>query len=353
MKLMDMTVGEVAELVGGRVVGGADARITGVNGIKEAQEGDLSFIRTSRYLPFLATTKASAVLIASEPEACAIPLIIVPYPDLSFAQVLQLCEQSQMRHPQGIHETAVIGENVQLGKGVCIDAHVRIADDCIIGDRAVLYAGVYVGHGSVVGEETVIYPNVVLREHTEVGRHCILHAGAVLGSDGFGFAPIGGQWAKIPQVGRVILGDDVEVGANTAIDRATFGVTRVKRGTKIDNLVQIGHNVEVGEHSAIAGKAGIAGSVIIGNHVRIGAAAGLAGHIDIGDGAAVGAQAGVAKSVEPGKTVLGSPAMDLHLFRRVWAAQKRLPQLLRRVRQLERQIEALEKHLHGQAENDS
>ena len=350
---MDMSLGEIARLVGGVVKGDEGVRITGANGIPEAQPGDLTFIRSPRYLPYLESTKASAVVIAEEPEQCDIPLILVPYPDVAFAQILQLCEKEQRRPPQGVHEKAVIGENVTLGQGAGVDAFVCIADNCIIGDRVVLYAGVYIGHGSIIGDDTVIYPNVTIREKTEVGARCIIHAGAAIGSDGFGFAPLEGQWVKIPQVGRVVIGDDVEIGSNTAIDRATFGVTRIRRGTKIDNLVQIGHNVTIGEHCGIAGNAGIAGSVNIGNHVRIGAAAGIAGHVDIGDGAAVGAQAGVPKSVEPGKIVSGYPAMEMHLLRRVWAAQRRTPELLRRVKQLERQLQALEGQLHGQAEDDS
>lgn len=344
---MDTTVGDIARLVGGTVVGDASARITGVNSIAEAGPGELSFIRDARYLRHLETTGAAAVLITEPPEGGSTTVIVVDTPDLAFAQVLQSIADAEQPFPEpGVHELAAVAETATLGEGVFADAHARIGDDCVIGDRVRIYAGAYVGPGCTVGAETVLHPNVVLREQTVVGARCILHAGAVLGSDGFGFAPIGGRWMKIPQVGTVHVGDDVEIGSNTAIDRATFGATRIGNGTKIDNLVQIGHNVRIGEHCVIAGKTGIAGSALIGNHVRIGAGAGINGHIEIGDGATVGANAGVAKSVAPGATVSGFPAMDHNLVRRVWVARRRLPELLRRVRQLERDVQVLEGRLH-------
>ncbi len=343
---MELTVGDIAELVGGEVVGDPAVRITGVNGIKEAQPGELAFVRSGRYLPFIHSTGASAVLIAEAIEAPRMSLILSPHPDLAFAQVLQHFARVQTQHPVGIHPTAVLGSNLRLGQDVALDAHVCLAGDNEIGDRAVLYPGVYVGRRVKIGPDTVVFPNVVLREDTEIGARCIIHAGAVLGTDGFGFAPIGGEWMKIPQVGRVVLEDDVEIGTNTAVDRATFGVTLIRRGTKIDNLVQIGHNVEIGEHSALAGMVGVSGSVVIGNHVQVGAGVGIAGHIDIGDGAIIGARSGVHKSVAPGKAVSGYPAVDHAEFRRICAASRNLPDWGKRLRQLERQVEELKSKLH-------
>ncbi len=349
---MEMTVGEIAALVGGEVAGDPEVRIRGVNGIREAQPGDLVFVRAARYMPYLKTTRASAVLLSEAAKDCAIPMIIVGHPDLAFAQVLQRWEQVQLIHPTGIHPTAVIAPEARLGAEVAVDAHVRIAEDAVIGDRVVLYAGCYVGRRARIGADTVVYPNVVLREDTEIGARCIIHGGAVIGGDGFGFAPLGGQWMKIPQVGRVVIEDDVEIGSNTTIDRATFGETRVRRGTKIDNLVQIGHNTVIGEHCALAGMAGVSGSVNIGDGVRIGASAGIAGHLDIGAGATVGARAGVHKSVGAGKVVTGYPAIEHELFLRVSAAQKQLPELIRRMRSLERQVQALEEKLHERQTED-
>lgn len=349
---MDLTVDEIARLVGGSVVGDGSVRIAGVNGLREAGPGDLVFVRGKRYLPLLAETRASAVLIAAVPDnPVSIPLIVTPQPDLAFAQIIQQHALTPLEHPQGIHPSAVTGAGTRLGEEVALAAHVYIGENCTIGDRVVLYPGVYIGNRVQIGAGTVVYPNVTIREDTEIGSCCIIHAGACIGSDGFGFAPLGGRWEKIPQIGRVILGDDVEVGTNTAIDRATFGVTRVGRGAKIDNLVQIGHNVQIGEHCVIAGKVGIAGSAIIGNQVRIGASAGINGHIDIGEGATIGARAGVTKSVGPGEIVSGFPAMEHTLERRVLVAQQHLPELMKRVRELERQVTGLRDKLNEQTKD--
>ena len=340
---MQITVQDIAALVGGRVHGDGSVCITGVNGLKEAAPGEICFVRGTRYLPLLETSAASAVFINEVPEWLSIPAIVVGQPDLAFAMLLKHCETESLIHPTGIHPTAVVDATATLGVDVALDARVVIAPGAVLGDRVVIYAGAYIGRNVHIGDDTVIYPNVVLREDTTLGRRCIIHAGAILGSDGFGFAPLGGQWMKIPQVGRVQVGDDVEIGSNTTIDRATFGVTRIGTGTKIDNLVQVGHNCEIGEHCAIAGMAGLAGSTVLKNHVRVGASAGVAGHIELGEGATVGARSGVTHSVAPGQTVLGYPADDLSKTRRVWAANRRTPEMLRRIRQLEHQLEALEK----------
>lgn len=340
---MRSTVNEIARLVGGTVHGDGTALLTGVNGLKEAGPGDICFVRGSRYLPLLQSSAAGAVLISEVPEWLQIPAIVVPQPDLAFAMILKHCETESLVHPTGIHPTAVVDASATLGKDVALDARVVIAAGVVLGDRVVVYAGTYIGRNVRIGDDSILYPNVVLREDTVLGRRCILHAGAVLGSDGFGFAPLGGQWMKIPQVGRVELGDDVEIGSNTTIDRATFGVTRIGTGTKIDNLVQVGHNCEIGEHCAIAGMAGVAGSAVLRNHVRVGASAGIAGHIELGEGATVGARSGVTQSVAPGQTVLGYPADEVDKARRVWVATRKTPEMLRRIRRLEQQLDALEK----------
>lgn len=350
---MDKSVAEIAEIVGGKVIGDGAIRITGVNGIKQAQNGDLAFLDNARYLPLLETTAASAVLVPPDIASACKTLVQAKDPRMAFAMVLKVCEAEQIRRPAEIHETAVIGRNVKLGKDVAIDAHVCIADDCEIGDGVVLYAGVYIGCCCKIGENTLVYPNVTVREGITMGARCIIHAGVVLGSDGFGFVPLEGVLFKIPQVGNLVIGDDVEIGANSAADRATFGTTVIGSGTKIDNLVQIGHNVEIGEHCIVSGMTGIAGSAVIGNHVTIAGQAGINGHIDIGDGVTIGGRAGVTKSIEPGRVVSGFPAIDHNIDRRVRVAAQQTPQLLRRVRQLERRIEELEKKLHGQAENNS
>lgn len=345
---MQMTLSQVADLTGGKLEGDGSVEITGLNGIEEAEPGDLVFVRDARYATKLSNTLASAVLIAELPEDCPIPAVIVPNPDVAFLMMLQHFGSAQAGHPTGRHphahvaSSAYIGANVAMGPGVCIE------EDAVVGDNTVLYANVYIGRGTQIGSDCVLYPNVVVREGCTVGDRCIFHSGAMIGSDGFGFVPAGGQWIKVPQIGRVVIGDDVEIGSATCVDRATFGETRIGQGTKIDNLVQVGHNAKIGEHCAIAGCAGIAGSARIGNGVRIGASAGVVGHIDVCDGVTIATLAGVTESVAPGRTVSGFPAIDHKEQLRVMVAQRRLPEMLRRMKSLERKLEALEDK-HGES----
>jgi len=342
---MKMTVGEIATLVGGTVLGDAEVIITGVNGVDEAGTGELCFIRSARYLPNLNNSKASAVLIKEAPDSLKMPAILVDSPDLCFAMVLKHCEMNSLRHPEGIHDSAVVHPQATLGANVAVGACAVIERGVILEDGVVIYPGVYVGRDSRIGAETIIYPNVSIREETLIGARCIVHAGSSIGSDGFGYAPLHGQWMKIPQVGRVVLEDDVEVGSCTAIDRATFGETRIGKGTKIDNLVQIGHNVRIGEHCALAGMVGIAGSAVLQDGVQVGASAGLKGHLTVGQGATVAARSGVVRDVEPGSIVSGFPAIDHQEERRVLVAQRRVPELIRRIKSLERALEVLKEQL--------
>jgi UDP-3-O-[3-hydroxymyristoyl] glucosamine N-acyltransferase len=339
---MAMTLEQIASLVGGRLEGDGDILITGLNGIEEAQPGELVFVRDARYAALLPNTLASAVLLSELPEDCPVPAVVVDNPDVAFLMVLQHFGEEQAAHPVGVHpsahvsESAFLGVNVSLGPGVCIE------DDAVIGDNTVLYANVYVGRGSQLGADCVVYPNVVIREMCTLGERCILHSGAVIGSDGFGFAPFGGRWIKVPQVGRVVIGDDVELGSCTCVDRATFGETRIGNGTKIDNLCQVAHNVQIGEHCVMAGMSGVAGSARLGNQVRVGANSGIVGHLKIGDGATIAVRSGVTSSVEAGRTVSGFPSLDHAEQKRVMVAQRRVPELLRRVKELERKLQALE-----------
>lgn len=342
---MKMTVAEIAALVGGTVSGDPNVVITGVNGVEQARPGELCFIRSSRYLPLLNESSASAVLIQEAPAGLKIPAIVVASPDQCFAVILKHCESNSLRHPQGIHPRAVIHPSAILGRDVAAGPCAVIEENARLDDGVVVYAGAYIGRNVRIGAGTVVYPNVTIREETEIGRDCIVHASAMIGSDGFGYANVNGEWVKIPQVGRVVLGDGVEVGSGTAIDRATFGETRIGRGTKIDNLVQIGHNVQIGEHCALAGMVGVAGSATIEDAVQVGASAGVKGHITIGRGAIVAARGGVTRSVEPGAIVSGFPAIDHEEERRVLVAQRRVPELIRRVKSLERALDALKEQL--------
>lgn len=339
---MELTVEQIAQLVGGTIQGNPALAITGVNGLGEAKEGDLTFARSTRYFPQLRESAASAALVSAPVDDASITTICVAHPDVAFLMVLQQFAP-EPTHPQpGVHKMAHIAPDAVLGENISVSPFVCIETGAKIGDNVILYPGVYIGCGCIIGSDTVIYPNAVVREACEIGSRCIIHAGACIGSDGFGFAPIGGQWHKIPQTGTVRIGDDVEVGSNTAIDRATFGVTRIGPGTKIDNLVQIGHNVIIGEHCAVAGMAGLAGSATIGDRVRVGANAGIVGHITIGDDVTVGGRSSVARSVDAGKVVSGFPAIDHDAQRRVLIAQQRTPEMLRRLAKIERRLKEFE-----------
>jgi len=345
---MEMTLGEIAALVGGEIHGDEATIITGVNGVREAQPGEITFVRDKRFVAMLQDSKASAVLMDHLPENQSMAVILVERPEIAFGRILHEVATFETFHPQGIHPMAAVDDDVVLGEGCALDAHVRVVSGARLGKGVIAYAGVYIGRNCEIGDNTILYPNVTIREGTELGARCIVHANTAIGSDGFGFVPIDKKWIKVPQVGRVIIGDDVEIGSNTAIDRATFGITRIGNGTKIDNLVQVGHNVEIGEHCVIAGKAGLAGSARVGNHVQIGAEAGIKGHIEVGDGAIIAARGGATKSVAPGAILSGFPAIEHSEERRIIAARLRTPELIRRVRALERRLEALEKDAHEQ-----
>lgn len=357
---MQWSVAEIAERIGGAVIGDAARVITGLNGIREAGAAELTFLASKKYLPYLKTTAAAAILVPDETglsdekraAANGRTLIRVSDPYRAFMLLLADVEKAVVRHPEGVHETAVLGKNVRLGAGVALDAHVRVGDDVTIGDGAVIYAGVYIGNGCEIGPNTIVYPNATVRENCRVGARCVIHSNAAIGSDGFGFVQLDGRHRKIPQVGRVVIGDDVEIGSQTAVDRATCGETVIGNGTKIDNLVQIGHNVRIGRHCTISGCSGIAGSAVIGDYVTLAAFAGVAGHIEIGDHVIVAGRGGVTKSVKPRTVVSGFPAQPHDVERRVVAAQRKLPESLKRLRELEQRLCRLEEKLDGQAKHD-
>ena len=349
---MNATLGDIAALVGGTVAGDGSIRITGLNGIREAGDGDLTFVSDRKYIPYLETTRASAVVVARDTPAGTKPLIFVDDPRQAMLAILVHIQKAQEIHPVGHHPSAIVAETARLGSAVALGPLVVIDEGAEIGDATVLHAGCFVGRGSRIGPNTVLYPNVTVRERVEIGARCVLHSGAVVGSDGFGFAQHGKMHVKIPQVGTVILGNDVEVGTNSAIDRATFGATIVGDGTKIDNLVQIGHNVRIGRNCIICGNAGIAGSTVLGDNVTVGAGGGVAGHIEIGDGAIIAAFSGATKSVSEGAIVFGFPAVELERGRRMHGALRQLPEALRRLKSLEERCAQLEGLLNGKPEDD-
>lgn len=341
---MQKTVREIAGLINGEIVGDPGLAITGISGIKEAVQGDITFLANPKYLPLLEKTLASAVITPADTEARNKTLIRTENPSLAFARLMSLIMPAAggKYHPQGIHPTAVVGRDVSLGKDVSIGAYAVVEDNVSIGDNTVIYAGCYLGHRVRIGSGSVIYPHVSIREEVSIGSRVIIHNGTVIGSDGFGFATVDGLHHKIPQIGTVEIGDDVEIGANVTIDRSRFDRTVIGKGTKIDNLVQIAHNVVIGENSIVVAQVGISGSTVIGNNVILAGQAGLVGHINIGDNAVVMAQSGVSKSIPAGTAVWGYPAKPVGIAKRVNAAVQNLPKLYNSIAALKKRIEELE-----------
>jgi len=342
---MKKTLREIAALVKGEVCGDPDIVIKGARGIREAREGDVTFLANRRYAPLLGETQASAVLVPRDVAAAGRPLVRVQDPSLAFAQVVSLFTPADVRHPKGIHKSAVISKTAKLGKGVAVGACAVIEDGVVVGGKTAIYAGCYVGHDARIGKDCLIYPNVSIRERVKIGDRVFIQSGTVIGSEGFGYVQVDGVHKLIPQVGTVVIEDDVEIGANVTIDRARFDRTLIGRGTKIDNLVQIAHNVVIGADSIIVAQAGISGSTRIGKNVTIAGQAGLVGHIEIGDGAVCAAQAGVIGSVAPHTMVSGYPARPHAEAMKVYAAAQRLPQLLKEIADLKKKIGALEERL--------
>lgn len=342
---MEMKLKEVADLVEGEVVGDPNIVITGVSGLKEAKEGDISFLANSKYQSLLEETKASAVIVDNSVEAENTVLIKTDKPSSAFTKVVdKICGISQI-HPKGIDSTAIIGKNTKLGKNVAVGPYSIIGDDVVIGDNTIIYGGVYIGDKTVVGNDSVFYPQVVIRERISIGSNVIIHSGTVIGSDGFGFNMVDGIQQKIPQIGTVVVEDDVEIGANVTIDRARFDKTFIGKGTKIDNLVQIAHNVIIGQNCIIVAQTGVSGSTVIGKNVILAGQSGIVGHITVGDGAIVAAQSGVTKSVEPNTIVSGYPATLHSEAKKINANLRRLPGISKKVKELEEKIIQLEERL--------
>ncbi len=337
------TLKEIAQLIDGEVIGDADTVITGISGIKEAEEGDLAFLANPKYLHLMDTTKAAAVITSREITDASKPIIRTDNPSLAFAKIISILMPAEQQYPSGIHPMAVVGKNVKLGNDVALQAYAVLDDDVEVGDRTIIYSGTYIGHHAKIGCDCLIYPNVAIRERVRIGDRVIIHPGTVIGSDGFGFTTVGGVHHKIPQIGTVVVEDDVEIGANVTIDRARFGKTLIGRGTKIDNLVQIAHNVVIGENSMIIAQAGISGSTIIGKNVTIAGQAGLVGHITIGDNAVLAAQAGVTKSVLANTCVSGYPAKPHEQAKRVNAFVQKLPEIVEEFKRLKDKVNQLEK----------
>jgi UDP-3-O-[3-hydroxymyristoyl] glucosamine N-acyltransferase len=341
---MPKKLSDIAASVNGIVRGNPEVSIFGVAGIREAQEGDITFLANPKYLPLAATTRASAIVVGRGVETQR-DAIVVENPSLAFVKICSLLMPRESNTIRGVHATAAVSPTARLGRDAAVGAYAVIEDDAEIGEGSVISSFCFVGKGTRIGRRTLLYPHVTVREQVSVGDGCIIHSGAVIGADGFGFVTVEGEHHKVPQVGTVEIQDAVEIGANVTIDRARFNKTVVGRGTKIDNLVQIAHNVVVGEHCLIVAQAGISGSTVIGNGVTIAGQAGLTGHISVGDGAIIAAQAGVTKPVRAGTLVSGYPAQDHDTAKRINAYVQGLPKMHEELKRLKARIEELERKL--------
>lgn len=350
-----MHLREIARLVGGAIVGSDETEIAGVAKIEEAAAGEITFLANPRYKQFVATTAASAILLArstpaeelaARPPALAVVLVDDPY--RAFLKLIDYFHPPVVL-PTGIHPTAIVAPGASVHPDAALGAYVIVGERCTVGASAVLLDHTVLAADVSIGAGSLLYPCVVVREGCAIGERVIIHSGTVIGSDGFGFAPTpDGSYEKIPQRGTVFIGDDVEIGANCTVDRATLGQTRIERGVKIDNLVQIAHNVVIGESTVIAGQAGVSGSTKIGKHCMIGGQVGFAGHLTIADRTSAAAKSGFHRSIkEPGQSWFGAPAKEAARAFRVEGAIRQLPELLIEIRELQSKIAELEKQLHS------
>ena len=337
---MAYRLAELAELVAGRVEGDPDRSVAAVRTLEAAGPGDLSFLKSPRYRVQAEASRAGALLVGPA-LAGMVPgrdLLVVEDPDYALARLLAVLHPAAGRREPGVHPTAILEPGCAVDPSAHVGPYAVIGAGSRIGPGAAVQAFVAVGRDCVVGEGAVLYPHAVLYDGTKVGAGSIVHAGVVLGADGFGYATHGGVHHKVPQTGRVVLEEEVEVGANSTIDRATLGETRIGAGTKIDNLVQVGHNVQVGRHCILCGQAGIAGSARLGDFVVLAGQAGVAGHIQLGDGAQVAAKSAALASVEPRTVVAGIPAIEMRRWRRQAVLLARLEEMSRRLRALEKRL---------------
>ena len=343
---MQFTAAQIAQIINGRVEGNADASVSSFGKIEEAKPGQISFLANPKYEDFIYTTGASIIIINESLElkqTIDATLIRVPDAYSAFAILLDQYQQIKAQMLTGIQQPVYIHATAKTGDNVFIGAFAYLGENVIVGNGTKIYPGAYLGNGVTIGENTTIHPGVKIYHECIIGSNVVIHAGTVIGSDGFGFAPqADGRFKKVPQIGNVIIEDHVEIGANSTIDRATIGSTIIRAGVKLDNLLQIAHNVEVGNNTVIAAQTGVSGSTKIGKNVMIGGQAGFAGHITIADGTKINGKSGVTKSIKkPNTSVNGNPAVDFTTSLRNQALVRDLPQLEKRIKELENFIKEL------------
>jgi UDP-3-O-[3-hydroxymyristoyl] glucosamine N-acyltransferase len=336
---------QIAVLINGKIEGDPNTVVKSFGKIEDAKQDQLTFLSNPKYEDYLYSTKASIIIINDNYELKQpINAVLIRVADAytAFATLLSKYEEIITQQLSGIQQPSYIAKTASYGENVFIGAFAYLGENVKTGSNTKIFPNAYIGDNVIVGDNCIIYPGVKIYHDCKVGNHVIIHAGTVIGSDGFGFAPqTDGSFKKIPQLGNVIIEDNVEIGANATIDRATLGFTIIRSGSKLDNLIQVGHNAEIGNSTIIAAQAGISGSTKVGNNVMIGGQAGIVGHIQIGDGAKINAQSGVSKSIEAGKAVTGSPAYDYTAALRSQAAIRKLPELEKRIKELEALVKLL------------
>jgi UDP-3-O-[3-hydroxymyristoyl] glucosamine N-acyltransferase len=350
---MEKSLGELAEYVGGRIIGDPKVVIKSASTLGRADEGDISFLANTKYEKQIQTTKASAVIVGKETPNVSVPLLVAEDPYYAFMQIMVLLHGYRKHKKVGISPRAVISDSAKIGADCHIHDFVTVSDDAKVGDGCIIYPGVFIGRGATIGNDCIIYPNVVVYDECRVGNRVIINANATIGEDGFGFATHKGIHHKMPQIGSVIIEDDVEIGACCGIERGTLSDTIIGQGSKLGDLVAIGHGTRVGSHCLVVAQVGIAGSTNLGHHCVVGGQVGIVGHINIGNNVTIAAQAGVINNVPDGKTVLGAPAIEAEQGKRAYSTIQYLPEMRQSIRNLEFQIEQITSSIELDVEKPS
>jgi len=343
---MEFSAEQIAGILNGEVVGNADITVRGLSKIEEGTEGTLSFLSNPKYEEYIYTTGASICIVnnsftPSKPTPTTLTMIKVEDAYSCFAKLLEFYDQMRKKEPK-IENPSFIADSATIGADLYLGAFAYIGENSKIGNNVVIYPHVYIGENVTIGDNCVLHPGATVYVDCVIGNNCTIHAGTIIGADGFGFAPNeNGEFQKIPQIGNVVIEDNVEIGSNCTIDRATMGSTVIKKGVKLDNLVQIAHNVEIGQNTVMAAQVGVAGSAKIGNNVMVGGQAGISGHIHVADGTKIVAQSGIPNTVRKAETLMGSPGIPLEDFKKSYFAFRKLPQILKRLQEIENKIKEL------------
>ena len=336
--MQERTLGELAEYVGGRVCGDPNIVIKSASTLGRAREGDISFLVNRKYQRQLRTTKASAVIVGRETTEASVPLLIAEDPYYAFMQIMVLLHGHRKHQKVGISPRASISDRAKIGVDCHIHDFVTIADDAKVGNGCIIYPGAYIGQGVQIGDNSIIYPNVTIYDGCKIGNRAIVNANTTIGEDGFGYASYKGVHHKIPQIGGVLIEDDVEIGACCGIERGTLGDTVIGQGSKLGDLVTIGHGTKIGAHCLLVAQVGVAGSTTLGHHCVIGGQVGIVGHITIGNNVTIAAQAGVVNNIPDGQVVLGAPAIEANQGKRAYSMIQYLPEMRQNIRSLQSQI---------------